>query len=133
MGSGREAEVYSGTVEESLHLDVNLLVREGTIRKQCQTSGEISWTRFGSTTSAIGYEAVCELDTGYLRLHYTISHLVLGENDIAYYVDLITTKPNYGGVRWWFVCPGQDCDIMVGKLYQPPGANYFLCRTCQQI
>ena len=45
MGSGREAEVYSGTVEESLHLDINLLVREGTIRKQSQTSGIISWDR----------------------------------------------------------------------------------------
>jgi hypothetical protein len=55
--------LYSGIVEESLQIDVNLLVREGTIRRQSQTSGEISWTRFGSTTSSMGYEAVCEIDT----------------------------------------------------------------------
>ncbi len=133
MGSGREAEAYSGTVEESLHLDVNLLVREGTIRKQSQTSGTISWDRPIGNKPSIGFEAQCYMENGYMRLQYTVTSLAMGEKIVNYNVELFTTKPHFGGFRWWFICPNPDCDSMVVKLYQPPGAMYFLCRTCQNL
>lgn len=133
LGSGREADVYSGTVEESLSLDVNQFVREGIIRQDCRTSGIITWPSFAGMTSSIDYEAYCDIDNGNIRLSYTMSHLIMGDNDYSYYVDLVTTKPNYGGVRWWFICPNQDCEKQVGKLYRPPRSNYFLCRTCQNL
>src|SRR5262249_14685166 len=45
---------------------------------------------------------------------------------------LTSTKPNFGGLRWWFVCPlvdkGVVCDRRVAKLYLPPAALYFGCR-----
>ena len=132
FGSGREAEVYSGTVEECLQLDVNWFVRKGIIRQSCQTSGIISWERL-MVTSSIGYEAQCYLENGHIRLYYRTSSLTMGEQVINYNVELFTTKPYFGGVRWWFICPGQDCDRMVAKLYQPPRANFFLCRTCQNL
>jgi hypothetical protein len=132
-GSGRQAEAYDGTVEESLSLDVNHFVREGIIRKECKTSGTISWPQFTGMTSSIGYEAYCDKDSGNICLSYTLRHLVLGDKDFKYYVDLVTTEPNFGGVRWWFICPNQDCEKMVAKLYLPPAAHYFLCRTCQNL
>ena len=133
MGSGREAEVYSGTVEESLHLDVNLLVREGTIRKQSQTSGMISWDRPIGNKPSIGFEAQCFMENGYMRLQYAVTSLAMQAQAVSYNVELFSTRPYFGGIRWWFICPNPDCNSMVAKLYQPPGANYFLCRTCQNL
>jgi hypothetical protein len=133
LGSGRQAEVYSGTVEDALSLDVNWLVKEGIIRQGCKTNGIITWSQTAGITSSIGYESYCEIDSGNIRLSYTLRHMAWADSDISYYIDLVTTKPNFGGVRWWFICPGERCEKRVGKLYQPPGAQYFLCRTCQNL
>jgi|SRR5215469_2781078 len=47
---------------------------------------------------------------------------------------LTSTRPNFGGLRWWFVCPLLDKDVQCGrrvsKLYMPPGTFYFGCRAC---
>ena len=49
-------------------------------------------------------------------------------------VDLVSTSPNYGGRRWWFLCPvvvaGRPCLRRVRKLYLAPGRRYFACRHC---
>ena len=46
-----------------------------------------------------------------------------------YKVQLVTTTPNYGGLRWWFICPLVRRDggppRRVAKLYLPPGGTYF--------
>ena len=131
LGSGREAEVYSGTVEESLQLDVNRFVRSGVIRQGCKASGIIEWERLGKTTSSIGYETQCYAENGYVRLNYRVHSLYMGDQVLNHTIDLITTRPHFGGVRWWFMCPG--CENNVTKLYQPPGDKYFLCRTCQNL
>jgi len=133
LGSGRPPDVYSGTVEECLSLDVNRFAREGSIGKGCQASGIISWDGPLGIKSSIGFEAQCFMKNGYMRLQYTVSSFAMGEQVVNYNVELITTKPHLGGVRWWFICPNQDCEKMVAKLYQPPGARYFLCRTCQNL
>jgi hypothetical protein len=48
---------------------------------------------------------------------------------VDYKVRLTTTKPNYGGLRWWFLCPLVRPDggpqRRVVKLYLPSGAKYF--------
>ena len=44
-------------------------------------------------------------------------------------VRLVITKPNYGGQRWWFICPlvrrGGGPPRRVAKLYLPSGGKYF--------
>ena len=46
-----------------------------------------------------------------------------------YKVRLETTRPNFGGLRWWFICPLVRRDggppRRVAKLYLPHGAKYF--------
>jgi hypothetical protein len=48
---------------------------------------------------------------------------------VDYKVQLVTTKPNYGGHRWWFICPIVRRDggppRRVAKLYLPSGCKYF--------
>lgn len=44
---------------------------------------------------------------------------------------LITTRPYFGGVRWWFACP--RCLRRCANLYLAPGARRFACRRCLQL
>jgi hypothetical protein len=59
----------------------------------------------------------------------------IGREDrgISYMVDLETATPHFGELRWWFICPNENCNKMVVKLYQAPGADYFLCRKCSNL
>lgn len=54
-----------------------------------------------------------------------------------YNVDLVSTGANYGGLRWWFLCPvvvaGRACRRRVRKLYLAPGWRYFGCRRCSDL
>lgn len=54
-----------------------------------------------------------------------------------YRVPLKYTDCNFGGKRPWFRCPGvvdgKHCNQRVGKLYQPPREDLFLCRHCYDL
>ena len=70
----------------------------------------------------------------WLRLRYSITQT--GEA-LDYRVDLQTTRPNFGGLRWWFTCPlvvaGRPCRRRCEKLYLSPGAKYYGCRVCYDL
>jgi hypothetical protein len=48
---------------------------------------------------------------------------------VDYRVQLEATRPNFGGLRWWFICPLVRRDggppRRVAKLYLPSGGKYF--------
>ena len=50
-----------------------------------------------------------------------------------YNVDLVSTGPNYGGLRWWFLCPvivgSRACRRRVRKPHLVPGRRSFACRA----
>jgi hypothetical protein len=66
--------------------------------------------------------------------HYAVKRT--GEA-LDYRLRLTATRPRYGGLRWWFVCPlvanGLPCGRRVGKLYLPPGGRYYGCRHCYRL
>ena len=79
------------------------------------------WTYEGDERphAIVGYEAdLTEPDDPWLRLRYSVN----GER-VDCIVRLVSTRPNYGGRRWWLLCP------LVGrraaKLYLPPGGKLF--------
>ncbi len=80
---------------------------------------------------------VGDVDTPLLRLSYPVKGRWGLEHPIEVVVHLQTTRPNFGGVRWWFSCPGmvggEECGRRVGKLYLPPGDRYFACRYCLDL
>lgn len=41
---------------------------------------------------------------------------------------LTHTRPNFGGLRWWFHCP--RCKRRVTSLHKPVDASAYLCRHC---
>ena len=123
------------TVEECLVLAITTLVRKGALAPGARTQGAWGWWREGQGEggappfASIGYEADLRDPGGaWLRLHYTVN----GE-PVAYRVRLVTTRPTYGGLRWWFLCPLARRDggpaRRVAKLYLPPGGRYFGSRA----
>lgn len=61
------------------------------------------------------------------RLRLTFNHGLPVEQNIR----LEHSEPNFGGVRWWFLCP--RCKGRVSRLHLPSHAYYFLCRHCYDL
>ncbi len=88
--------------------------------------GSWVWTRsnyFGERKSTIDYTV---LPGRGVKLNYTAN-----EKDYEYLLRISATKPNYGGVRYWWLCPNTNCNRRARILYLHGG--YFLCRHCQNL
>lgn len=137
-GSGPGGYSSKMTVEGCRTLDINSFVRHGVVGKGYR-SGSWVWTdaTTGEQTSAIGYtfEVNGEFNAT-LRLQYTTGRDEK-KRSIDYPIRLQTTRPNYGGKRWWFHCPliknGRSCNRRVGRLYLPSGGLYFGCSHCYDL
>lgn len=128
-GSGRKHRGRKQTVDESLSLDLNYIIRQGT-RPRIST---LNWTVGKENVGSITYviDEGCGLPT--LTLHYTFK----GE-DVRQFIPIIGEEQPYGGMRYWMLCPlmsdsGLDCRSRCSKLYSPPGAKYFGCRKCYDL
>ena len=126
QGSGWQG-TKSATVEDSLALSVSALFRKRALVAGARTAGSWGWTYEGDNEphATISYEAdLRNQDAAWLRLDYRAN----GE-PVDYRIRLDTTRPNYGGLRWWFICPLVRQDggppRRVAKLYLPPGGRYF--------
>jgi len=117
----------NATVEDCLTLSMRALRRRRAIVTGAWSSGTWGWKYDWEDQShaTIGYEAnLCSPEDAWLRLHYSAN----GER-VDYRVRLVSTKPAFGGVRWWFTCPLVRHDggspRRVAKLHLPPGRKYF--------
>ena len=124
-GSGAPATVYSYTVEDCHSFNIYSVL--SYVKQHNCYSGRINWSINGNPIGSIGYLVELDESPEYMRLYYTFNKT----EDIDYKVYLTRTYPYFGGVRWWFECPG--CGKRIGTLYSPPGSRYFLCRTCQNL
>ena len=126
-------------VEQGLTLNIDQLVKARFLIPGSRTSGRIDWTfgRTGQPAGAVRYEAQLALPNAYLRLYFTVSNPIRGEShSMEQEIRLTTTRPPFGGVRWWFICPHSG--ERVGRLHLPPGSSLFAGRrayalryTCQ--
>jgi hypothetical protein len=114
-------------------------MREGILKAGVHLRGSWRWTYQDGRENSITYEATT-LDQAcpFVRLSYTITNPSTKEREpLNYAVELTTTQPRYGGLRWWFVCPLVvrccPCERRVGKIYLPPGGRYFGCRLCHDL
>jgi hypothetical protein len=124
-------------VEDCRRLDANRWMREDILKSGVHHIGSWVWYSDASLrekNSEIGYEVNTLDHPPWLRLTYTFT---ASKHDIDYRIRLVTTRPRFGGLRWWFICPlGVDsraCGRRVGKLYLPPGGRYFGCRHCYNL
>ncbi len=134
---GRRTWSNRATVEECLTLDTSWLNRHEYF---CDYKrGTVSWTNgCGETFSSIAIEVSKESYGGFVRLQYTTGHSASNSKQaMDYRIRLEETRCQYGGVRYWFLCPltvkGKFCGKRVGKIYLPPGGAYFGCRHCYDL
>ena len=116
-------------VEDARTIDVDRLRQEGVLRPHVHQTGYWGWwnTHNGEQTSSIGYELDTTAAAGWIRLQYTITKRAGGERrPMDYRVELATTRPHFGGVRWWFVCPLSSRKVR--KLYLHPISDHFASR-----
>jgi hypothetical protein len=117
------------TVEDCRSVSISFLKKHGYLSEPCCMSGTIVWTnRFSERASSIGIMVDTLYNVGYVKFSYTVTDRNTGEKtDYDYKVQLTTTPCNFGGVRYWFICPLSKNDVYcgrrVGKLYCAPGAN----------
>jgi hypothetical protein len=143
-GSGSGASYYhwwrpakKTTVEACRSLDASRWMREGILKAGVWHTGSWCWFQDEARTKRsadITYEVNTLATPPWLRLHYTFK----ATGDVVdYRMLLATTRPRFGGVRWWFICPlvvgGRSCGRRVGKLYLPPDERYFGCRHCYKL
>ena len=125
------------TVEDCLSLDALRWTRKGILQAGTRQTGRWIWQYRGGRECCIGYEVEAGVaGLGYVRLSYTTDRGG-GKESSTYVIRLTATRPRFGGLRWWFVCPlvvhGWPCELRVGKLCLPPGCRYFGCRTCYAL
>ena len=128
-GSGR----YGGrpTVDASLTIDLAWMFRSGFACDGAYRAGSIRWTCRGEPSGAISYQAIMmEPGAERLELSYTRGNGADAEQ-VRQTVRLCFTTPNYGGKRWWMICPFRH--IRVGKLYLPAGGDRFASRQAWRL
>jgi hypothetical protein len=124
-------------VEDCRELDANRWMRDGLLRADVWQSGSCRWFRDAQCkeeASSIGFEVNTLPGQAWVRLSYRFTAT---DDQVDYRVGLSATRPRFGGLRWWFVCPlavdGVACGRRVGKLYLPPHGRYFGCRHCHRL
>jgi len=120
-------------LDEGLTLNINKLVRDGSIPSRGWTTGTREWisARTNDPVSSIGYEInTGNPDNMWMRVHYTAT--IRGEkHDMDYKITITTTEPHYGGRRFWFICPHTGARAAV--LYCPPGSKWFASRKAYNL
>jgi len=131
MGGSGSGNWYRGsskpTEQNFWRLPVQSLTKYAKIAKGQWSSGTWQWSRNGEVCSWIRYEINTCGDSCWMRVHYT--NKGSGKN-YDYKIYLTTTRPRYGGIRWWFLCPAQGCSKRVGVLYL---GHIFACRHCHNL
>jgi len=133
---GRWSYSNRWTVEESKSISTKFLNKhhyfDGGVRW-----GGMNWSRNGEQTGSIGFTVSTVEGDEYVRFQYTQTDRNTDEKtELDYKVRIVSTLCNYGGRRWWFICPlvvnGYACNRRVGVLYLASG-KYFGCRHCYNL
>lgn len=124
------------TVEECKSISTYFLNQNGFFSSSFK-SGTLVWNENSCRESSIGLMILINGNQGHLRLMYSKKKGLTDEKSVLdYKVRLTSTPCNFGGLRWWFICPlainNVVCQKRVGKLYLSHGL-YFGCRHCHNL
>lgn len=105
--------------------------RTGRVVPGSHFSAQLYWTRGDEPSSDISYEAIMSKPGNErLILKYTCGSGAEKES-VRQEVRLVWTNPNYGGKRWWIICPyrGNRCT----KLFLPGNGDRFASRQAWRV
>ena len=119
-GSGRfRRRGVRRTIEEVPALDVRAWAREGLlVEGQWFSARMVGDGRFPLSV---------EVERDAVRITKMLEALP-GPAGMVVRIQLERTHPHFGGLRWWFRCPGHDCGRRVALVYA--AGREFICRRC---
>ncbi len=130
-GSGRWRSACYATVEECCTLELARVSGGSGLSSDRLVQGCLTWRRSEEILASASYR-FDSLDPARARL--VISSSVNRDDaprrELSESFKLETTRPHYGGLRWWVHCP---CGRRCAKLYLPLGARVFRCRVCYRL
>lgn len=123
LGSGRQ--FGRPTVESSAVIDLAWMLRTGLANPGADVTGTIIW--------AVRFAERMKLDCLALMANAGAERLVISCRGgmATQTVHLRHTVPNFGGKRWWMVCPYNGA--LVNKLYLPAGGDWFASRQVHRL
>jgi hypothetical protein len=115
-----------------LRLDIDSMMRQGAIQAGCHVTGEMHLNFYDDQIDLTFESRAGYVGDGWLRLRYQMTDYWSGQEvEIDDKVYLATTRPRFGGLRWWFVCP--RLNRKVRKLYLPLGGRHFWSRRAYRL
>ena len=127
MGRYPYANTY--TVEECRSIDTAWLKKYGYFDSR-KRAGAVTWRIYG-TENSIAF--VVDTEEKYIEFIYKQEYSNGEIKSLNYKARLDTTTPQFGGKRYWFICPLRGCGRKVNALYLSPNASYFGCRHCHRL
>lgn len=99
-------------------------------------SGGIQWNNsWSEKNDSIGITVSTMDGENYIRFNYSQTEDDGEKKNFDYRASLVSSPCNYGGKRYWFLCPlsknGVLCGRRVGVLYK--SGDYFGCRHCYEL
>jgi hypothetical protein len=126
---------YGGrpTVESAVRLDIDSMMHWGAIQPGFHLGGEMRMHQFYGDDIDVKFESHAgDPGNSWLCLRYSMTDYCSGEEfKIDDKVYLASTRPHFGGLRWWFVCP--RLNRRVRKLYLPLGGRHFWSRRAYRL
>jgi hypothetical protein len=134
FGSGKWSDLCQRKTSAELCRKISIRFLKDNGFLDADRAGSIVWKNAaGEVLESAELETFISADGDKTYLELTTGGIVNGKQKI----ELTTTPCNYGGVRWWFICPvvkdGVYCGNRVAKLLLPPAAKFFGCRECYDL
>lgn len=123
---------YSGGwrphIESALRLNLHRLFESGALRAGADVSSVLRWMDCdGAEVACVGFRSSLGDVEGRLTLSYCCSDRDTGERNVVECpIQLVTVPCNYGGRRWFFLCPYTHRRAL--KLYKWDGIDLFCHR-----
>lgn len=129
FGSGRTGG--RPTANMSKRVDLAWMIRTGFAKPGQWISGSLSWNCGGQPAGSISYSAnMSDPFNSELKLIYWRGSEPDRER-VEQVVRLVFTEPNFGGRRWWMICPFKG--NRVAKLYMPNWGDRFAGRQAWRL
>jgi hypothetical protein len=120
-------------IESAVRLDIDSMMHRGAIQPGFHVGGEMRLHQFyGDDIDAKFESHAGDPWNSWLCLRYSMTDYCSGEElKIDDKIYLASTRPHFGGLRWWFVCP--HLNRRVRKLYLPLGGRHFWSRRAYEL
>ena len=124
------------TCEEAIPISTSFLNKHNYFKRKI-SGGDLKWSIGETQMAATDFVVSMIPGNEYVRFIYTYKNTNMEEREeLDYIVKLVSTTCNYGGKRWWFICPlivdNKICNRRVGGLYIARG-KYFGCKHCHNL